>query len=861
VRIKSGEVAAQRVRAISIHSPQAPGVIDQTPIVERLDQPKAAAPPLPKTPVRASVRGKFLFLDEEKFSVRGVTYGTFRPQPDGSEFPTPDVVERDFAMMASSGINSLRTYTVPPPWLLDAAWRHGLRILVGIPVERHIGYLIDRKKGAPDTARLVRDGVAACDGHPAVLAFAIGNEIPAATARWHGPARVEHFLERLFRAAKAEDPSCLVTYVNYPSTEYLALPFLDFVCFNVFLETPAPLAAYLARLHHVAGDRPLVLSEVGLDSLRNGEIAQARTLDWQIRSSFAEGCAGLYVYAWTDEWHRSGEDVHDWRFGLTTCDRQPKPALTAAKTAFGDTPFSATMHWPRISVVVCTYNGSRTIRDCLDGLQRLQYPNFEVIVVNDGSTDGTADIVMTYDVRLISTENRGLSSARNTGWQAATGEIVAYIDDDAYPDPDWLTHLAATFLRGGHAGVGGPNIGPTGDGPIAACIGLAPGNPTHVMLTDREAEHIPGCNMAFRKDALAAIGGFDTQFRVAGDDVDVCWSLRERGLTLGFSPAAMVWHHRRNSLRAYWKQQVGYGRAEGLLERKWPDKYSSTGQIAWTGRLYGLAFRPFAPWRSGRIYHGTWGFAPFQRLYQAEPTLLGLLSLAPEWYLPIAALAIVAGLGITWAPLRIAIPLLALATLPLIARAIIAARFAFPRSRPTRRIRQRFVTALLQLMHPLARLYGRLTRPAAERTTRRWARAGQVALWCEQWRDPSARVNAIEHTLRESGSAVNRGGDFERWDLEVRGGALGSARMIMAVEEHGSGRQLVRIRWWMHPSPVGPVLALALAGIAIAAADTGARIPEIVFGSAALWCALRVVAHCGRAAAQIRFAVERAKDG
>src|SRR5256885_7347817 len=91
--------------------------------------------------------------------------------------------------------------------------------------------------------------------------------------------------------------------------------------------------------------------------------------------------------------------------------------------------------------VLCSYNGARTIRDCLDGLEQLAYPDYEVIVVDDGSTDSTAAIACQYDYRLIRTENRGLSNARNTGLKAATGEIVAYIDDDAYPDPHWLTYL------------------------------------------------------------------------------------------------------------------------------------------------------------------------------------------------------------------------------------------------------------------------------------------------------------------------------------------------------------------------------------------------------------------------------------
>ena len=151
-------------------------------------------------------------------------------------------------------------------------------------------------------------------GHPALLCYALGNEIPAPVARWMGGKRIERYLHRLYRAVKAEDPDSIVTYVNYPSTEYLRLPFLDVVSFNVYLESEDRFRAYLARLQNIAGDRPLVMSEIGLDALRNGEEHQARVLDWQIRASYAAGCAGVVVFSWTDEWHRAGAEVEDLGF-------------------------------------------------------------------------------------------------------------------------------------------------------------------------------------------------------------------------------------------------------------------------------------------------------------------------------------------------------------------------------------------------------------------------------------------------------------------------------------------------------------------------------------------------------------------
>src|SRR6185436_7194520 len=166
--------------------------------------------------------------------------------------------------------------------------------------------------------------------------------------------------------------------------------------------------------------------------------------------------------------------------------------------------------------------------------------------------------------------------------------------------------IAYRFMTGDWVGVGGPNIAPPGDGAIAECVANAPGGPVHVLTSDREAEHIPGCNMAFRRSALEAIGGFDPRFRAAGDDVDLCWRLQEMGWKIGFHAGAMDWHHRRNSVRMYLRQQVGYGKAEALLEAKWPERYNALGHTSWTGKLYGRG--PTLPlWVQRHVYSGVMG--------------------------------------------------------------------------------------------------------------------------------------------------------------------------------------------------------------------------------------------------------------
>jgi GT2 family glycosyltransferase len=769
--------------------------------------------------------GKFLFIAGRKLYVRGVTYGTFRADPDGHEFPPPDVVSRDFAMMAASHVNAIRTYTPPPRWLLDEAERHGLRVMVGLAAERYVGFLNDGRRDR-EIARKVCHGTRVCWRHPAVLCYAVANEIPAPTVRWFGRRRIERFAACLCDTVRVADPEALVTYVSYPSTEYLQLPFTDLVSFNVYLESPGRLARYLARLQNLAGERPLLMTELGLDSIRNGERQQAMSLAAQIHTAFAAGCAGAFAYAWTDEWHRGGDDVADWAFGLTRRDRQPKPALAAARSAFAAAPLPQRATSPRVSVVVCTFNGARTLRECLDGVCAVDYPDFEVIVVNDGSTDETATIATGYPVRLITTENHGLSSARNTGFAAATGEIVAYIDDDARPDPHWLQYLVHTFLDGDWAAVGGPNLPPPDDGVVAGCVANAPGGPTHVLVSDCAAEHVPGCNLAVRRSALARVGGFDPQFRVAGDDVDLCWRLQEHDLRVGFSPAAVVWHHRRDSVRGYLRQQRGYGKAEALLERKWPQKYNTARQVAWGGRVYGRGLtRDLAGARRWRVYYGSQGSAPFQSLYRPSPGL-GALPLMPEWYLVVLGLSGLCAVGAAWPPLLFAaLPLLAVAMACVAAQAALSAMAAqFPaRHLPRPKLlAMRALTALLHVLQPGARLRGRLAyglapwRGQAHGRLRRPVRRSW-AFWSARWADPQQRLRLLQHRIAASGARLRLGGDYDRWDLQAEVGLMGRERLLMSVEDHAGGAQLIRVR--ARPRCRVPLVVAAIFGVLVVTAS------------------------------------------
>jgi len=354
---------------------------------------------------------------------------------------------------------------------------------------------------------------------------------------------------------------------------------------------------------------------------------------------------------------------------------------------------------------------------------------------------------------------------------------------------------------------------------------------------------------------------------VAGDDVDACWRLHERGMRIGFSPAAVVWHHRRPSLRAYWRQQRGYGRAEAFLERKWPDKYNVLGHVSWGGRVYGNAVLRQIGARAGRIYHGTWGSAPFQSFSSPAPGLFALLPLMPEWYIIVALLAGLGLVGFLWSPLLVAIPLVALAGLATVADAFVKAfRTHFGVTSHRRLARLRLLTSILNVVQPVARLSGRLGDGLAP-----WRRGrtkgfrppipAEDAMWCEEWRDPTRRISEVERTLGAAGVVVRRGGHFDRWDLEARGGLFGSARLLLAIEDHGGGTQYVRARTWPLLPVWGLVVLAALGLLAGAALKDGAIAAGWLLGWAGAAVAAVMVREAGGALASCRNALRSLADG
>lgn len=838
------------------------------------------------------VAGKFLQVGADRFLLKGVAYGTFAPAADGSQFPPLARVAADFALMARCGINTVRTYTVPRNDVLDVAAANGLRVIAGIPWMQHVAFLDDRKLARSLRRDIVR-GVGQVARHPATVLAAVGNEISAGVVRWHGAARVEQFLREVYDDAKEAAPETLLSYVNYPPTDYLDLPFFDVCAFNVYLHREADLRAYLAHLQVVAGDRPLLLAEGGADSLREGEEGQAALAAMQLRVAFEEGACGTLVFSWTDDWWRGGRPVEDWRFGLTDTERRPKLALHRVAQAYADAgfPVDRRRNWPRVSVLVCAHNAADTIDECLQSVRELDYPDHEVIVVNDGSTDDTGEIARRHSgVRVIDTLHRGLSAARNIALEHATGTIVAYTDADVRVDPAWLTYLVQPFLRSDVAGAGGPNVVPADDPWMAQCVARAPGGPTHVLLDDRTAEHVPGCNMAYRREALSAIGGFDVTYHAAGDDVDVCWRLQARGQRIGFAPSALVWHRHRRSVRAYWRQQVGYGEAETQLMDTHPERFKN-GHAVWNGRIYSSL--PFVRAISRvRVNAGVWGTAAFPSVYSAHipsmtyvPHLMGwqvgsvllMVGAAASAWLGQMALATVAGLA--------ALGGLATTVAKCIGYGWHTELRGVPPIGPLgtglSRLVYRTTIAWLHLVQPVARGWGRLRgklwppevgvrrsgrgvgtgrdRPADARVdVRRAIRLmcrgrATTALWSERWLDRAALLTRITRGLEKR--AVGRAIDaHDTWqqerDLAVATGRWGWLDLRTLLEEHAQGRCLFRVTARHRLAPFGAAAGTMLAALFAASAFLGLD-----------WAALALLACGGAAAAAMCRQIARVDAG
>lgn len=821
-------------------------------------------------------RAKFFFEGDRKFFLKGVTYGTFAPDAAGFYVGPPEKARRDLAMMREIGINGVRIYHAPPKWFLDLAHENGIRVMVTLWWGQNVDFLSTNKRRR-EIFEKVHSDVKSNAGHPGLMGYLVANEISSLMVRWYGVRRVTEFVENMINVGRDADDDVLFSYASYPPTEYLLPSNMDFYTFNVYLHRQADFDKYLARLQNLAEDKPLIMGEFGMDTLRHPQEEQAEMLRWHMQSVVRGGLAGTFVYTWTDEWWCNGIEITDWAFGITTYDREPKKSYFAVKELYsGDEPMIDRVKLPsspKVSVIVCSYNGAKTLDRCLESLKHVNYPDYEVILVDDGSKDNTQEIAKKHSwVVNIRQENKGLSYARNVGGWAAKGEIIAYTDSDCMADPDWLYYLVGTLISGDYAGVGGPNISPPAEDWIQACVAAAPGGPNHVLLTDVIAEHIPGCNMAFYKWAFEKVGGFDPEYRKAGDDVDFCWRLQQEGQVIAFSPSAIVWHYRRFTLDAFRKQQEGYGEAESLLRFKHLVFFGPTGTAKWKGQIYGA---PRFTWLINKpvIYHGIFGEGLFQSIYPTPQSDIAAYLSSVEW---VVLTVFVFCLSIPLPILRI-VPYLMFGGTFLVALSYMIHAKLEPRHDT---IRARLLVAFLALAQPIARGWARYTTwlkfkrtpPAViaseeKNFTPQHGSISRLNYWTENGQGRERLLPEIIQALETEGWNYSTDTGWKDWDAQVYGSFWWGIKIRSVTEYHGGPKCLTRIQLDTHMVATTFLVNLVLLGILgyrqiiAPGGDLWLWIPYLIWVGVLVWRARRLkkrVADLVGAAAQ-RCAFTRVK--
>lgn len=216
----------------------------------------------------------------------------------------------------------------------------------------------------------------------------------------------------------------------------------------------------------------------------------------------------------------------------------------------------------KISAVICTYNRSQYIEKALESLlaQSLSKEYFEILVIDNNSSDATAEVVKRYDssdshFNYVFEAKLGLSYARNTGLKMAKGEYIAYLDDDAIANKDWLSQILTSFEKNPSYGAIGGRINPIWEVPkpnwlndtLLPALTIINWSPTPYLIKNRDT-YIAGANIAFRKDLLLTLGGFNTALGrigntlLSGEETILLEEIRKKGYEILYSPSIEVAH-------------------------------------------------------------------------------------------------------------------------------------------------------------------------------------------------------------------------------------------------------------------------------------------------------------------------------
>jgi glycosyltransferase involved in cell wall biosynthesis len=211
----------------------------------------------------------------------------------------------------------------------------------------------------------------------------------------------------------------------------------------------------------------------------------------------------------------------------------------------------------RVSIIVCTYNAVEDLRECLLSLEQQDYGDKEIVVVNDASTDKTAEYLQSFQRQtqvhtaiITNATNHGVAGSRNVGIRNATGEILAFLDADCIADSRWITELVKIYDQSDVAAVGGKIL----EGRINNIWSLSNKGHDYIASAEGDVSFVMGCNMSFDADALKSIM-FNEEIKYGFEEMLVCDYLRDTGRRIYYAPGALMVHKHRATAKGVMKQK------------------------------------------------------------------------------------------------------------------------------------------------------------------------------------------------------------------------------------------------------------------------------------------------------------------
>lgn len=225
----------------------------------------------------------------------------------------------------------------------------------------------------------------------------------------------------------------------------------------------------------------------------------------------------------------------------------------------------------KISIIIPFKEYNNYLEECMAHCLQLDYDDFEIILLPDKKINKRFK-----KTRIIPTGPEKPSIKRNIGVQKAKGEIIAFLDSDAYPRKDWLDQAIKYFKKEEVGALGGPNLTPSQDSTSQkvtsdilsskiACGKLAD---RYSLQIEQERSDLPSCNLFVRKSAFEQTNGYDPTLLTA-EDIKLCTEIADLGYKIIYTPKVVVYHHRRRFLRPYLKQIFIYGRDRATFSKRY----------------------------------------------------------------------------------------------------------------------------------------------------------------------------------------------------------------------------------------------------------------------------------------------------